>query len=213
MDFNWKTEYYRYHHYFFNLQKIMQTSQARSLAWLSLSIFTVCFFAILAIRPTLITIAKLNKEIKDQKEASAMLQNKINAIVAAQQELAVNADNLPLLEEALPARNEFPKLAYFLEQAVIPGGLNIRSLNFEKVGEIKKTISGDKTTKILTTSNQLSFSLGITGDYFQLRDFLTSLESSRRIIQLETASFNQARKDNTFEILLTVSGKAFYSGN
>lgn len=205
MIFNWKSEYSRYHHYFFNLQKKTQTPKARSFAWLSLSIFTVSFFIIMAIKPTLVTIAKLNREIKDKKEASLKLQEKINSIIAAQQEFSANVDNLYLIGEALPEKSEFPRLANFFEQTASVNEVTLQSLNFEKIGDSKTTPANNPSTL-----HSLNFSLGISGDYFKLRNFLNTLESSRRIVKIQRVSFNRFKKENTFELLLLVSGTAFF---
>lgn len=206
MNFDWKTEYHRYHRYFFNLQKKARTSQTRSFVWLSLTIFTVSFFAIVAIKPTLVTIAKLNKEIQDQKEASKLLQSKIDSIITAQQEFTANMENIGLLEEALPEKNEFPKLAYFFEQISQENEVTLQSLSFEKIGSLKKPAG----TSSLGPANSLNFSLGVSGSYAKLKSFLSSLESSRRVLTIQRTNFGQTKKENNFEILLIVSGTTFF---
>lgn len=206
MDFNWKTEYYRYHQYFFDIQKKARAPKTRSFIWLSLTIFTISFFMIVAIKPTLVTIAKLNREINDKKEASLKLQEKINSIVAAQQEFSTNIDNLFLLDEALPEKSEFPRLASFFEQSANTNQVALQSLNFEKIGDFK-------TSAALNTPglpHSLSFSVGISGEYSKLKNFLLSLESSRRIVKIQSVSFNQIKKENSFELLLIISGVTFF---
>ncbi len=185
MNFDWKKEYYRYHRYFFDLRKKTKAPKTRSFAWLSLSIFTVSFFILVAIKPTVVTIAKLNREIIDKEKASNSLQQKINSILQAQQVFTENSDQLYLLEDALPAKSEFPRLAYFLEQEAALAEVNLKFLNFEKIG---KTAASPKTSSF-------NFSLVTTGDYLKLKQFLGDLEISRRIIKIERASFNQLKKE------------------
>lgn len=206
MNFNWKTQYYRYHRYFFNLQKATKTEKVRSFAWLSLSIFTVAFFVLVAIRPTLITIAKLNREIKDKKEASQELQKKINSIIAAQQEYAKNIDYLPLLDEALPQKSDFPRLASFFEQSASNSGITLASLTFEKI-EVALPTSGSQSNR---STHSLAFQLSITGAYPQLKNFLQNLQSSRRILMIEGVYFNQVKKEGEKRLTLQVSGHASF---
>lgn len=208
MIFNWKNEYYRYSRYFLDLRKIAQTAKARSFAWISLTIFTICFFLIVAIQPTLITIAKLNKEIKDKKEASLQLQKKIDSIIAAQGEFAKNIDNLPLLDEALPEKSQFPRLAFFLENLASAEGVTLNSLSFGKT-EINPKIDTSRKNAF----SLLNFQVGVTGDYLKLKNFLRNLEVPRRLIKMENLTFSQVKSETTKEISLLISGEAYFWKN
>lgn len=203
MKFHWQDEYYRYQHFVVNLKKQTQTTKAKSFAWISLTIFTISFFVLVAIQPTLVTIAKLNKEIKDKEEASQKLQAKINSLIAAQVEFAKNVDNLPLLDEALPEKNDFPRLAYFFEQAAMNESLTLQSLTFERVGAKEKDSA-------LATPNQLSFSVGVNGEYPQLKNLLRRLESSRRLFRFEKVAFIQTKTKEGQVLSFVVNGQAYF---
>jgi Tfp pilus assembly protein PilO len=211
MSNEWRKEYHNYRRYFTNLGKITSGPRVKSFAWLSLTFFTICFFGVVAIRPTLVTIAKLTREIKDQREASQKLQVKINSLVAAQSEYAKVVNLLPLLEEALPENNDFPRLAFFLEETATAAAVEIRSLNFEKIalkGETKKN-------KDKKPYNEIIFSVGVAGNYNNLKQFLSDLEASRRIIKVQSFSIGEARRREFIELVLQVTGIATYalSGN
>lgn len=209
MKFNWKDEYYRYRRYFFDLQKKAPPSKVRSFIWLSLTLFTISFFIVVAIRPTLVTIAKLNREIKDKKEASRKLQTKIDAIVQAQKEFSANAENMYLLDEALPKRNEFPRLAYFFEQNASLSGILLKSIKFENVGSSKVKVR--KAEKSTNETNLLNFSLIVSGDYLRLKEFLQSLESSRRLLTVQKTQFGQTKtKEQQQELSLSINGVAYF---
>lgn len=206
MSLNTENEYGRYHRSLFNLRKITQGSKNRSYLWLSLTIFTVCFFLILAIQPTLVTIAKLNKEIQDKTEASQKLQTKINSIVAAQNEFAKNSENFSLLDDALPEKSEFPRLAFFFEEIATSSGVSLNSLSFDGIEESVANPEGS----VSPGTRQLNFSITVSGDYPKLRDFLITLESSRRILKIEKSTFNQAKKEDIVELSLSVRGQTSY---
>lgn len=208
MELNWQDEYRRYHRYFFDLKKKSQSPKARSFAWISLTVFTISFFIIVAIKPTLVTIAKLNREIKDKEEALQKLQTKINSLVAAQQEFAANIDNLSLLDEALPEKNDFPQIAYFVEQTAVENQVSLQSLNFEKIGPVKSSFS--KNDELAAKTSFLNFSLSVSGNYNHLKNFLNEIESARRLVQIQRTNFNQLKKEDSSELLLAISGTAFY---
>jgi len=209
MSFDWKNEYHRYSHYFFNLKKITQSNKARSFAWISLTVFTITFFLIVAIQPTLITIARLNKEIKDKKEASSQLQKKIDTIIAAQEEFAKNIDNSQLLDEALPEKSQFPLLAYYFENLANNEGVTLNSLSFGKI-EIESKNGAKAQNK---TADSLNFQVGVSGDYLKLKNFLNNLEATRRLLKSENVFFTQVKVETGKEISLLISGEAYFLKN
>lgn len=195
----------RYYDYVLKIKERAKVPQNRSFAWLSLTILTISFFIIAAIRPTLVTIAKLSKKIKDDEELNKKMDVKIKSILAAQQTYANNVDLLFLLGEALPERSEFPKFAYFLEQSASSAEISLKSLSFEK-------IDSQNTDPALTT-NILGFTLALEGDYLKLKKFLENLEQSRRIVKVNSSVFAQQKKENSLVLSLLISGTVFYKEN
>lgn len=209
MNSSSKNEFFHSQRYFTYLGNLNQKVPVRSFGWLSFTILVVTFFALAAIKPTLVTIAQLNKEIKDKTEASQKLQQKINSIVAAQKTYAKNVNLLPLLDEVLPEKNEFPQVAIFLEELASSSGVELRSLGFEKVFT-KKTASVENKDVNLS-SLLLNISLGVAGEYANLKEFLKGLESSRRVIKVESVSFSQSKKAESWELSLQFTGNAFFA--
>lgn len=192
-----------YNRYAAAVKKSVQDRTTNRVIWVALTVFTITFFALAAIRPTLLTIAKLVKEIREQTETSQKLQTKINAIVAAQEEFAKNADSFPLLDQALPEKTEFNNLVFFLEDAASSSGSQLSSFSFTKINEIITT------EQIQPKVEALSFSVGINGKYENLDSFLKKLESSRRIISIDEATYGQSSDVQT-GLSLQISGKASY---
>ncbi|PIS14734.1 hypothetical protein COT64_01090 [Candidatus Shapirobacteria bacterium CG09_land_8_20_14_0_10_39_12] len=192
--------------YFIKLPKIRSTVKTLSFFWLSFTFVVIAFFLIFAIKPTLVTIAKLNKEIEDKTLASTQLQKKIDSIVAAQDVYAKNSSNIYLLNDAFPNKSEFPKIAYFFEQIATDSGVNLTSLNIEKVEE--KALPAKEPSSL--QNSQLNFSVSVSGDYPNLKGFIAKLESSRRILILENTVFSRTKKEESFELTLFISGRASY---
>lgn len=199
---------------FIGLKKFAQTQQAHSFAWLSLTLFTISFFAIVAIRPTLVTIAKLTREIKEKKGANKSLEAKVKTLVAAQAVFVKNSGNLALLEEAFPEKNQFAALAFFFDQKAQTNFVNIKSFSFDKISLADK--SGAGKTEIPANIPFFTFSITVTGEYFNLKTFLADIESSPRIISVDTSSVNPIKNNNndseevTSGISLSITGKAFF---
>lgn len=201
-----------------SLQRLAKDKKARSFASLSMTIFAISFFAVIAIRPTLLTIAKLTREIKEKRKANVELQDKIKTLIAAQDEYVKNSDNIFLLDQALPKRSEFPLFAFTLEQMALDTGIGIESFSFEKIFITKDGISKDDSAQY----SKLGFSLTASGDYFKLKDFISNLETNKRIVKINKTSFVMTKNktsqlsDPTLgeqlvtKIKLLVSGELFF---
>jgi len=200
--FDWQTEYHRYRRYFTDLGRFYQTKKARTYVGIILSILTVTFFVIFAIKPTLVTIAQLIKQTKDQKLVVGELEKKITSLSQAQNEyLAVESD-LYLVDEALPQEPKVPLLIKQLETLAYQSDVNIGRLRINEV-DLKKTGSA-KTEK-----QPLSFSFAAFGNYSNLKAFLSSLSSLRRIILVESFSFQKGIVEKS-GLSLNLAAKAWF---
>jgi Tfp pilus assembly protein PilO len=200
--FDWQTEYHRYRRYFTDLGRFYQTKKARTYVGIILSILTITFFVIFAIKPTLTTIAQLIKQTKDQKLVVVALEKKIANLSQAQNEyLAVESD-LYLVDEALPQEPQVPLLIKQLETLAYQSGVSIGRLRINEV-DLKKTGS----TKI--EKQPLSFSFAAFGNYSNLKTFLSSLSSLRTIILVESFSFQKGTVEKS-GLSLNLAAKAWF---
>ena len=190
----------------------MNTDQKKPLIWLSLSVSTVAFFLIVAIRPTVITITKLIKEIEEKEAASLLLDKKINSLVAAQKVYAINSQRLPMLNQALPEKSEFPWLANFLESTALSSQVELSSLTFEKI-DLNPAPPVSQSQKP-SSGQTINFSTNAKGDYLNLKNFVSLLESSRCLIKIELTGISETKKKEE-EIInttlqLNISGIIFF---
>jgi len=200
--FDWQTEYHRYRRYFTDLGRFYQTKKARTYVGIILSILTITFFVIFAIKPTLTTIAQLIKQTKDQKLVVVALEKKIANLSQAQNEYLTVESDLYLVDEALPQEPQVPLLIKQLETLAYQNNVNIGRLRINEV-DLKKTGS-PKTEK-----QPLSFSFAAFGNYSNLKAFLSSLSSLRRIILVESFSFQKGIVEKS-GLSLNLAAKAWF---
>lgn len=127
----------------------------------------------------------------------------------AQTNYSMVADSKILVDETLPEKPYFAQLVYQLEGLAQELGLEVSSLNFSEVtllGEAQKA-----EPKKIAGPEEISFSIGLTGNYSALSSFLASLEELRRIIKVETFGFSISQKEEMETISLSISGKAFFN--
>lgn len=195
----------RYHRYFTDLSRFYQKKQVRVYTEIVLTLLTIIFFLVFAIRPTLITVAGLIKEIKEKRVIAEKLDQKINDLSLAQKEYQRIQKDLYLLDEALPLDSRLTVLVRQLEALARKDGAEILSLQFEKT-----KLKSENAVKPAQADEAyaINFSIGVTGDYFQLKSFLYSLAQLRRITL--TDSFLLQAKGKDEKLFLTLNGKASY---
>lgn len=183
-------------HYSAYLQRVSQTYQnkeVRIYTSLILSFLTVAFFAYFAIRPTLITIASLKKEVKDQKEILKKLDDKLLVLSQAQQNLRTIEPLLYLLDEALPKESYLTLFLGQIETLINQNNLTLVSDKTGQVlikGEEYKQANSSKQTEVKNYPSY-TISLVLAGNYEDLTRFLNSLENLRRINVIDDLNFNR----------------------
>lgn len=200
--FDWQTEYHRYRRYFTDLGRFYQMKKPRVYTGIILSILTVIFFVIFAIKPTLTTITQLIKQTKDQRLVATELEKKISSLSQAQNEYLTIESDLYLVDEALPQDPQVPLLIKQLETLAYQSGVGISRLRLNEV-ELKKTGS------LKTEKQPLSFSFTAFGNYANLKNFLSSLSTLRRIILVESFSFQKGTGEKS-GLSLNLAAKAWF---
>ena len=178
---------------------------------LSLTLLTITFFALFAIRPTAVTIFDLIAELNTKKALTATLDSKISAIFAAQSVYADVTPRLGILDAAVP---ETPSLSGFVQQVQLLAGVRqvtLRSLSFEQYNLLGGPVPGPKTNKKQASGEFLTtpypFTLAVVGPYSNLYGFLSDLESLRRIVTISAFAISQGQSETGGTTLtLTVKG-------
>lgn len=200
MAFNWQTEFHRYRRYFVNVGQFYRQKKARVYTEIVLSILTTAFFLFFAIKPTLVTITSLIKEIKDKKVVAQKLEDKINSLNVAQGEYFTVQGDLYLVEQALPKDSQISVLLKQLEVLASRAGVSLEAVQYSSV-----SLKGDTDeSKPLT----VDFKIALGGNYQDLKNFLLSLNNLRRIIHLDGFAFKTRKAEEG--LILSVSAKAFF---
>ncbi|MEJ2441504.1 MAG: hypothetical protein P8Y06_01110, partial [Patescibacteria group bacterium] len=95
MALGWRKDYLRYRSYFLNIVGVYkQRKDLRMFLELLLTLVTVSFFAAFALRPTLLTIIELLKEIDTKEETLTKMSTKIQEIRKKLDKLEKEANEL-----------------------------------------------------------------------------------------------------------------------
>lgn len=168
------------------LNSFYQQPVARVSIELFLSIGLILFLSIFAIRPTLITMSDLIKEIDDKKIHSENLDKKITALATAQSEYISFEDKLVYLDQAISSK---PELVYSLkvleklasDNNVVISGMTVSELPTEESEGLQFS------NRVLNT---MPISINLVGDYVSIRNYTEAIRSNRHAYTIESVSFN-----------------------
>jgi type IV pilus assembly protein PilO len=181
---------------------------ARASLELLLTIGTVAFFALFAIRPTLLTMSNLIKELDDKKVLDTQLSEKIASLQSSQIQYAQLEQRLPLLDEAIPLRPQFYEAIVLVEKVASDNNLVIQNLSLQ-------TIPADKELDQPLTSQTrqfLPFRVTLSGDYESIKNFVSQVQSLRRLFTVESIVFNAKEEKQQRRLEATLNIYAYYYG-
>ena len=165
------------------------------------SLLALSFFGLFAINPTLSTIAKLNKELSDNKFVDSQLQEKIANLSTLQEKYNVVQKDIPIVLAAVPKNPQVP-LLMAQEQAVAEKtGIEITRL---QIFEVEVTGLPQNQKKY----SSFSFSVSAEGTYDNINKFIGVLSDMERVISLDTISLSKGAKLNTLQS--DVKGTAYF---
>lgn len=208
---NYREQYARYQRYFKKLNQLyVQRPEVRTSLEILLSLLTISFFTVFALRPTFNTIAELFATIRTQREVKETLENKIVAIGRAQAVWSQQEGRLTLLEQSLPKHSATDAFLQQIEGLAASRNLTLSSFNLENallVGSEKRARRKEKSDPLNiedVVATKTSFS--VTGDFASLIVFLKDSENLRRLVLVESFSFGQGRGLSGV-LTLTISGR------
>ncbi len=210
MATGWKKDYFRYKDFFLNIITLykVKPNLAKYLE-LILSIVTIAMFAIFAIRPTVLTIIELNKEIKEKEETVTKLTQKIKNLQIASNILS-KEDRLPTILQAVPDRANPETFVKQLESLATSNSLSITSLSASDVsliGKSKQRPNREGLSNLEENANELPFTITVSGSYKNLFAFTQSIQNLRRPIQIDSYAINSNFIEDQKVLSLMISGR------
>ncbi len=170
---------------------------------LFLSIGLVLFLGVFAIRPTLITMSNLLKEIDDKRQHNALLERKIAALNTAQNEYRRVEDRLPLLNQAIPEEPELIHNLKIIEKIAVDNRVVIQNIIVNEIPAEENTQAGNRQKEL----TNLPLNLTIVGDYLAIRNFVAAIQGNRRaaVVDSVTFSLNDSNDERELSARITMN--------
>lgn len=230
MIFDYKKEYQRYKKYYTTVEPFIKSSRFRGYFSAIATLLALSIFGYFAIRPTLLTIFSLNKQITDSRLVNQKLQEKINNLAIAQEKLTTMQDRIYLIDNVLPPDNEFTQIIKSLEKLAVENKATVSGISFPsvKISELKTKIAQTEeqkqkfsalkflfpdmqTTPLQTPAQKIeslqkiNFNFNITGSYQNVLNFFSAFIKEPRIVKINTVSITPSKDDSVSFIITAVS--------
>ena len=159
---------------------------AKASTELFLTVGLVLFLGTFAIRPTILTMSELIKEIETKKELETALTKKIASLQTAQTQYMNIENEIVVLDEAIPEQPQIILGTKIIEKIATDSKVVIKNLTVSELPD-----DSDPNVIFAQKSKQLvNISVNITGDYVAIREFAETLRKSRKSFVIESVVFS-----------------------
>lgn len=219
----WRQDSSVYRRYMKELVSVyQQRSDIRAFTEILLSTVAIFVFGVFAIRPTLVTVAGLNGEINSKKETLAIMNTKIDNIIAAQQLYEANRGVIGLLQSSVPPQSDPLQYAAQIEQIATRSGVTLLNIALDiapllNVNEEELPLPPAQTLEEATAETPvvekfIPVTISVEGEFPGIATFLADIENTRRpLLPLSLlVALQNTLEENSSTVVFTVAGKIPY---
>lgn len=219
MSNNWKKKYLKNRSYYLNVAaQYSKRADIKAYLEILLSLATVIVFAIFALRPTLITIAELIKEIDSKKDTVQKMDDKIQKLAKAQSLFDQQRPNILLLSAAMPDSASPDSFIRQVEGLSIKhqssiSDLTVGSSTILGAQSKEKELKEQDISPVPEGAGTLDFSVTAVvniNDYSAIYNLLKDLEKLRRPIKFDSLKIDVSSKEEIKSLNMNVSGRLPY---
>jgi len=200
------------------VKKAIRIYKEKEMVWryteVSLTLFTIAFFVIFAIRPAIATISGLIGEIKDKEELTAKMKGKINAIIAAQEEYSLYQEKIAAVDSFLPTDYKVAQGTAQVIGSAQDSQVFLKGINFSEfpiTGKSKSETKGKAKSESPLTN--VGFNFSASGDYLNLKEFTSRVWKTRRWLEISNYQIGKSKKQGesseSEQLTLTIDGKLY----
>jgi len=223
MNPGWRGNYLRYKSYFLNVMgQYKERTDIRVYIEILLSLATISIFAVFALRPTLLTIAELIREIDTKRQTLTQMEDKIQNLASAQTLYDRERSHINILLTSIPDKPNPEVFARQVEGLSEKHGSQIIEITVGEAVILGKDVTPgeeivEETTPLLKGSTQLPVSAIFTADlnqYTSLSAILADFEKALRPVKIDGIHLATTTADEETKFLnLTIEGRLAYFRN
>lgn len=204
-----KENYQLYKRYVRNIALIYQRRKdLRAYIELLLSISVITIFSVFAIRPTIVTVIQLNREISEKEKILDALLSKLKNIDTAQTLYNQNKRTVALASSAVPDGPLPDVYSRQIEGLTKVSGVNLIGVTAARapITPVKSEETGEGQLFNIISQN-IEFSVDVSGSYTNVLSFLSEFEKMRRPMTINSMTIRLIDEDsNSSDVILSLSG-------
>lgn len=203
----------QFHRYYQKLSPVLKKPKMRASTTAVFSFLAISLFAWYAIRPTAQTIIFLRREIADKTVLNERMENKITALIEAQETYETIKDRLPVIAQALPSNPDAVILARQLRNLAVISGASISAIQIPSLPLLGQEATPGAKLAAQKPLEQYPLHIILSGSYVSLKAFMDGLLTLRRITSIDTISIKPVVRQGFAgdALQLTIRLQSYYS--
>ena len=219
MNSGWRKNYIRYKTYFLDVTgRYQERSDIRVYLEILLSLVTVSVFSVFALRPTLLTIAELIREIQAKKTTLATMEEKILNLSRANSLYNEKIGEIELLKSSIPDKGVPEVFARQIEGLSEKHQIPIAEITTGRANILGAKVDlgekADKTKENLPLpASELKFTVKtqVTMDkYQQMEKFIEDFEKLRFPARIDLLKLSSINDPEGKKLVLLIEGRYAY---
>ena len=193
-----RSRYYTY------IRPVLRSKGVHEYGPLIFSLVMVSFFSIFALRPTLTTIATLQKSIEEQQTLDKSITQKIEDLKNAKNNyLAISQETRTKVDNLVPNDTALPSLITQIRQLASTYDASVSGIQFETI-----VLDGKPQTLVAKpVQKEIPFTISLRGRYQSLVQFADALPKIDRNISVQNVTLHSDQENN---LLMAINGSAYY---
>jgi Tfp pilus assembly protein PilO len=155
---------------------------------LSFTLLVIALLVMFAIRPTITTITKINKDIKEKERINTMLARRIKTLASLDDEYERSKEKFETLSFTFPVVERHILLLSNIDQIVSRNGFKLNSVSLDNY-------EGEKYNLSPSVLKPSLIQLSVTGQYNSFINLLKDLESLPMFAVMENVSFSNVKDE------------------
>ena len=202
--------------YNLDLSRYYRTPSVQVSLGVVLSFLIVAFFVAFAIRPTLLTIARLQKEIAESKKTLQTLESKVKTLNNVNRLMEKIKPIIPKIDAAIPTSEAgYGEFTLTVGTLASQSGVTLESMTIGSSVIYSKLITPFKPDKKQEVID-LPYTIKVSGNYVSCVNFLQNLFMVSRIANITSMTISKeslGKQVSNSNTSMTISGATYYLAN
>lgn len=216
MATGWRGQYYRYKDFFLNILSLYKKRKdLRAFLELILSLSTMIIFIVFALKPTILTIVSLYKEINEKRSTLSSLNQKITDLQTASNVFAQNQNFIPNVDAAVFGNPEPDTVSKQFLGLASKNGVSLLGISIGQTIIIGKSTAVGATSDIKPlpeNAQSMPISISVRGNYSNLLGFVKDFENLRIPVKVDSLSVSSSQTQEGSVIVGVITARVPYLG-